>query len=443
MTAIALHLGLNAVDPSHYDGWSGDLAGCEHDARDLAALTRAQGFSAEVVLTQEARAERVRAFLERGARLRAGDRLVLTFSGHGTQVPATDDPGETDGLDEAWVLYDRLLLDGEVYQLLGRLAAGVRALVVLDCCHSGTAIRDHAIAAIRGPGRAAPAVVRGMPGHVARAAARAHPDVYRRARAIAGTTRELRPLADTILLAACQDHQVALDGAANGAFTGALLRAWDGGRFAGDHRGLLAQVTAALPSTQRPNLDSFGPSVERYVAERPFTAGEPGHSLPEITTMTNQAQTIHGNWDEVYAELERKLGDARADDSLGSRMIAANAEAARLAFFGPGAVVPVPVASRSALAAARGGTVARAFWWGFHIQISHEDLMSFLSAADPINALIGAIGGGIPSPAAPFIALAAAFVAGALGILRGVDKGRGVYVSMSWFAPGIFIPTTV
>jgi hypothetical protein len=92
---------------------------------------------------------------------------------------------------------------------------------------------------------------------------------------------------------------------------------------------------------------------------------------------------------------------------------------------------------------ARGGTVVRAFWWGFHIQISHEDLMSFLGAAEPINTIIGAIGGSIPSPAAPFIAAAAAFVAGALGLLRGLDHGRGVYVSMSWFAPGIFVPTSV
>src|SRR5207244_2328964 len=106
------------------------------------------------------------------------------------------------------------------------------------------------------------------------------------------------------------------------------------------------------------------------------------------------------------------------------------------AFFG----AATPTATPEPRDVARGGgTVARAFWWGFHIEISHEDLTNFLAAADPINAMIGALGGGIPSPAAPFIALAAAFVAGALGMLRGLDHGRGVYVSMSWFAAGIFI----
>ncbi|MBX3159457.1 MAG: hypothetical protein KF773_26030 [Deltaproteobacteria bacterium] len=94
-------------------------------------------------------------------------------------------------------------------------------------------------------------------------------------------------------------------------------------------------------------------------------------------------------------------------------------------------------------AASRGGTIARAFWWGWHVQISHQDLQTFLNSASPINALIGAIGGGIPSPAAPFIKLAAVFVAGALQLLRGLDRGKGVYISMLWIAPGVFVPTSV
>lgn len=98
---------------------------------------------------------------------------------------------------------------------------------------------------------------------------------------------------------------------------------------------------------------------------------------------------------------------------------------------------------REGFPAPRGGTVCRAFFWGFHIQISHEDLEAFLSGAVPVNELVGRIGGSIPSPAAPWIALAAVFVAGALALLRSLDRGNGVYVSMSWFAPGIFVPTSV
>ncbi|MDP9071378.1 MAG: caspase family protein, partial [Actinomycetota bacterium] len=34
---MSLHIGLNRVDPDGYNGWSGDLAGCENDARDMRA----------------------------------------------------------------------------------------------------------------------------------------------------------------------------------------------------------------------------------------------------------------------------------------------------------------------------------------------------------------------------------------------------------------------
>lgn len=39
--------------------------------------------------------------------------------------------------------------------------------------------------------------------------------------------------------------------------------------------------------------------------------------------------------------------------------------------------------------------------------------------------------------------IAAVFIAGALRLLRELDQGRGVYISMSWFAAGAFVPTTV
>ena len=94
-------------------------------------------------------------------------------------------------------------------------------------------------------------------------------------------------------------------------------------------------------------------------------------------------------------------------------------------------------------AATKGGTVVRAFWWGFHVEISHEDLQAFLSGAGSVNTIVATIGGGIPSPAQPWIVLIAGFIAGALGLLRGLDRGRGVYVSMTWFAPGAFVPTSV
>ena len=44
-TGASLHIGLNAVDPKQYSGWSGKLAACEFDANDMQALAKKKGFT--------------------------------------------------------------------------------------------------------------------------------------------------------------------------------------------------------------------------------------------------------------------------------------------------------------------------------------------------------------------------------------------------------------
>jgi hypothetical protein len=36
---VSLHIGLNRVDPAHYDGWDGTLNACEFDANAMRAIT--------------------------------------------------------------------------------------------------------------------------------------------------------------------------------------------------------------------------------------------------------------------------------------------------------------------------------------------------------------------------------------------------------------------
>lgn len=89
-----------------------------------------------------------------------------------------------------------------------------------------------------------------------------------------------------------------------------------------------------------------------------------------------------------------------------------------------------------------GPAIVRTFWWGFHIEISNETIQSLLSAVDPINKFIVQTCTS-SGPAAPYIPIAAAFLAGSLGSIKETDQGKGIYLSMSWFAPGIFIPTGI
>ena len=51
---ISLHIGLNAVDPVHYQGWNGQLTACEADAKDMAALAKVQGFASSPLLLTKA-----------------------------------------------------------------------------------------------------------------------------------------------------------------------------------------------------------------------------------------------------------------------------------------------------------------------------------------------------------------------------------------------------
>src|SRR5258706_53158 len=46
--AASVHIGLNAVSASHYGGWSGELAACEFDSNDMAAIAKSRGMKSTV-----------------------------------------------------------------------------------------------------------------------------------------------------------------------------------------------------------------------------------------------------------------------------------------------------------------------------------------------------------------------------------------------------------
>jgi Caspase domain len=86
MSGLSLHIGLNRVDPAHYDGWDGALNACEFDANDMETLAKSRGFEVSKLLTDEATADAITAVIEDAAgRLGPGDIFFVTYSGHGGQ----------------------------------------------------------------------------------------------------------------------------------------------------------------------------------------------------------------------------------------------------------------------------------------------------------------------------------------------------------------------
>ncbi|MCW5798521.1 MAG: Peptidase C14 [Nitrospira sp.] len=287
---LSLHIGLNAVSPAAYGGWSGELAACEFDAKDMAAIAKSQGMKSTVLLTtQGTRAKMLAAMRKAAKQLKKGDLFFLTYSGHGGQVP--DVTGEEiDKQDETWCLYDGQLIDDELYFELSRFAAGVRILVLSDSCHSGTVTRavppplDRTEVTGRSKMMPPAVAIRTYREHqafynklqhdVAKAAGKAAVDPDSALAQLAVSPR-LTAIAKglnaaVILISGCQDNQTSMDGDHNGAFTEQVLKAWNHGNYRGNYAKFHAAVKAGLPASQSPNLFTLG-AAARFLRQQPFS----------------------------------------------------------------------------------------------------------------------------------------------------------------------------
>jgi metacaspase-1 len=277
---ISLHIGLNKVDPAHYqdgDGrpWDGALKACEADARDMDALAKKRGFTTRrLLLTAAATTDAVIAAIgEAAAKLAKGDLFLLTYSGHGGQMPDLNHDedvlptGQKDRMDETWVLFDRQLVDDELYTLWARFKAGVRILVLSDSCHSGTVVRNIPPSLM---GLPAGTRFRRMPVPVAERTFAAHRKLYADVQKANPTAEKSVVKASVLLISGCQDNQYSMDGDRNGLFTGTLKRVWRDGRFKGAHRTFRDCIVAEMPDTQTPNYYVVGKPNLAFEAQRPF-----------------------------------------------------------------------------------------------------------------------------------------------------------------------------
>ncbi|MCM1966383.1 MULTISPECIES: caspase family protein [unclassified Streptomyces] len=280
-TGLSIHVGLNKVDPAAYDGWDGKLLACENDARDMAAVARAGGFADTVILTDDGTVENITGELRKAAgRLKSGDILLFTYSGHGGQmsnVVGSDD--EPDRLDETLVFFDRQFLDDELYREFRRFEEGVRIFVLLDCCHSGSAIES--LQGLLTPEALQSQFQTRDPGQV-EAASRLMPLLKQQEIFIRdlpfyeSLQRELKddnggPAPAAVLIAACQDNQVASDGDVNGLFTANLLKVWGKGAFLGDYRTFHRDIQKRMPANQSPNFYTTGNPSDGFLKQKPFT----------------------------------------------------------------------------------------------------------------------------------------------------------------------------
>jgi len=120
------------------------LPGIELDVNQIKKLLESRGFHVKVLFNQHATLANVKKALNAYRNLSANDSFFFYASSHGTQIKDLNGD-ETDGLDEAYVLYDvnhnisnehGLLIDDHLDSMLAVIPA--KKVMVADACHSGT-----------------------------------------------------------------------------------------------------------------------------------------------------------------------------------------------------------------------------------------------------------------------------------------------------------------
>lgn len=292
---MALHIGVNYLNPKSYplepqhpdhpDGWVGTLESCEYDAEDLSKLAQTMHFDTKVLLSKEATAENVRNEIRRAAKtLKSGDIFLLTYAGHGGQVPDRSRDETDDRLDETWCLHDRQFLDDEQFALYSEFDPGVRILILSDSCHSGTVSRGGPLRP-----RKRSATARCMPPESVRPIYVARKADYDR---IQDETPQVKPedvKASIRLFAACKDKQEADGDAFHGFFTQAVLDVWNNDKFEGDYSKFFVSIREELDRVSRTPTEARAAGDAEAAEEAEFQT--PNHFKQGVTDEEFDKQT--------------------------------------------------------------------------------------------------------------------------------------------------------
>jgi hypothetical protein len=265
---LSIHIGLNFVSKVHYNNWDGRLKAAEFDMDDMFDIAKSQGFSAIKLRREEATRESVKQAISNAAhQLSSGDILLITYSGHGGQVPDAHKE-EPDALDETWCLYNGQLIDDELNYLWTEFAEGVRILVISDSCHSGSVIKMHQLNKMYEL-KTKP-VSKNMPINVCQKTYLSNMKFYDKLQA------DYKPIdlnnihASVKLISGCRDDEYSYDGDTNGQFTGSLREVWANGKFNGHYPTFLEEISANL-SAQHPEILDIGSPNSSFENQKPFT----------------------------------------------------------------------------------------------------------------------------------------------------------------------------
>lgn len=270
MTRKAFLVGINRYpDPRN------NLKGCVNDILLMSKTLREEygfeGRNVRLLTDERATTANIRKGLEGLVREASpGDVLVFHYSGHGTQVRDVHGDELSDGLDEIICPYDldwdSPFTDDDMARICAGVPKGALLTVILDCCHSGTGLRNflRPDLPIRHKFLPAPAEVR----H--RFEPRIEDRGIDRSVTMTGPDRKL-PVrrfgvcvtkTDGVLIAGCRSDQTSadawIDGDYHGALTYYLWRALRSAKWTATYRKAVAATGEALADhnfDQAPQLE--------------------------------------------------------------------------------------------------------------------------------------------------------------------------------------------
>ncbi|MFN2437705.1 MAG: caspase family protein, partial [Chitinophagaceae bacterium] len=296
----SLHVGLNNADPAHYPGMP-VLKAAVNDAKFWKKFAGLEGYISKSLHDEEATAEAVKKQLaDYAKKMEAGDILMLTYAGHGGDMPNEKPAGlDKENYDQTWCLYDRQLLDDELYECFEAFKEGTRIVIVSDSCHSGTIAKADEInlsdLLVQGMTRSAKAR-----GFASRKLPKKTKDTvlykfgstvykpllskYKNKRKAEGVKASVK------LLAACQDDEETLDGENNGIFTEAFIEILKDPDFKNADAETLIDEVKERYFFPQPNFFQYGSIIPSFDDNLPFKIDIPdadkisGYRKPNVSS---------------------------------------------------------------------------------------------------------------------------------------------------------------
>lgn len=256
---ISLHFGINDYSIRRLQGvGASDLKGCINDAYSMKAIADTFAYESYLFIDNKASYSLLSySMIKASSKLREGDILLLTFSGHGYYER---DLGaeEPDRQDSYLVLYDEDIYDDEIMILLKLFRPGVRVFCIFDACHSSTMI-DTDI----------------QP--------RSQPEIDRLITKLGEAFRssvekinQCRLNCSIKSISGAWDLRTASDGTptTNSLFTEYLVKVWDGGNYKKNifsyYKDVKSKLTTEQGTNKMPTYQKRGPGISKFNTMQPY-----------------------------------------------------------------------------------------------------------------------------------------------------------------------------